>query len=77
MTKDKEVKKLTPRVRALLKRLAKIRLRIREPEIKWQNPENSYPRSKLRGISEFSPMGRVLLTSWNSRSKLRSILQAE
>jgi hypothetical protein len=40
MTKDKEVKKLTPRVRTLLELLAKIRLRIRKPEKPEKNNEN-------------------------------------
>jgi hypothetical protein len=29
--------------------------------INLQNPKNSYPRSKLRRITEFFPTGRVLL----------------
>ena len=40
MTKDKDVKKLTPRVRALLELLARIRLRIRKPEKSEKNNQN-------------------------------------
>jgi len=40
MTKDQEVKKLAPRVRALLELLARIRLRIRKPEKPDKNNEN-------------------------------------
>ena len=40
MTKDKDVKKLTPRVRALLELLARIRLRIQKPEKTEKNNQN-------------------------------------
>jgi hypothetical protein len=42
-------------------------------KINYQNPQTSYPRSKLRGITEFCPYGTDFGKDWNPRSKLLGI----